>query len=118
MTDAVCTCCGSTVPAETLADEEEVSEVMDRLGIRRAPAILFLILWKANGRTVTYDTLMDTQERLCGNESVSVGGIRTAKKHLWKVIRHYPVEILPSYGVGYRLKLTDRNWNWRDVPLN
>lgn len=117
MSEAVCPCCGSVVDRSALPDEVELAEAMDRLRIdKRTTALLFLILWRAGGRTLTHDTIMDQVDRLNGRETTE-SGLRTAKKHLAKAVADYPVQIKSRWGIGYRMIRQDPSWDWRDLPI-
>jgi len=118
MSKAVCPCCGSVVPADRLPDLVELVEVIDRLDIWPSTAVMFLALWRANGRSVTHDMFSDYSVHF-RRPVLSEQSITSAKKHLQMAIRDrkLPLKIETITGFGYRMKRLDPTWNWRDLPL-
>lgn len=119
MERAVCPCCGSEVNAKDLPHEAEIAEVMDRLRMGRVPAVMFLALWNARGRTVPYDVLAGFIERFCWGDQPGVihENVRNAKRRLKDRIQDMPLSIGRDQGIGYRMIRTDPDWHWRVVPL-
>lgn len=114
----VCPTCGSSVERQTLSDHEEISEAMVRLGLRRSAAILFLMLWRSNGRIVTYQAFLDLQNALIGRDCGHYRAVASIKKRLKKALKDYPVEIKSAYGLGYHLKKLDPDWDWRNETID
>lgn len=110
-----CPCCGSEVNANALADAEDIADAASRLGLTRAEAVLFLALWRAGGRIMTYTSLMDIKDAVEHDARSTEEGIKTAKKRLVESLKGHPVEIRPVYGIGYSMNVTQPGWNWRDV---
>lgn len=114
---ATCPTCGSEVAVSALPDEVEVADVMDRTGIRgRLQGVMFLMLWRANGRIVAYESIMDLTERLT-HIPRQIEGVRSIKKKLAREIRALPVEIIAVSGLGYRMICHQTGWNWRNLPV-
>lgn len=109
----VCPTCGSVVATGQLPDQEEITEVIARLDVTVAQAVLFLMLWRARGRVVTYDAFLDLKQSVSGREGSNYRAVATTKKHLTQKIKCLPVEIKSVYGLGYRLRKLDQNWDWR-----
>lgn len=119
MSEAVCPCCGSVVPADRLPDLVELVEVIDRLDLKPARAIMFLALWRANGRSVTHDMISDYAVHF-QRPVLSGDAIRSTKRDLAALIkrRDFPLHIEAVYGIGYRMKRLDPAWDWRKIPLH
>lgn len=109
----VCPTCGSVVGSGQLPDQEEITEVIARLDVTVAQAVLFLMLWRARGRVVTYDAFLDLQQSVSGREGSNYRAVASTKKKLARQIEGLPVEIKSVYGLGYRLRKLDQNWDWR-----
>lgn len=113
----VCPCCGSVVPEGALPEEVDIADLRDRFPMMPLPALLFLILWNAGGRTVPYEQIADEFERRTGGIS-SRESVRDARKRLGYAIAEHkiPVKILQQYSTGYSLA-RPKGWRWRDAPL-
>ncbi len=117
MKTAVCPCCGSVVDHKVLTDEIEVAELIDHTGFRRQTAVLFLLMFKCAGRTVTKTTLMDAIEVARQGCEMTEGALRSTVQYLNREMRGMPVRVVPVYGVGYRLEKSDPDWHWQKLPL-
>lgn len=113
----VCPTCGSEVASKALSDEEDMAEIMARLGVSRTVALMFLMLWNAQGRVVTYSAYLDMQQAMFRRDSGHEANVRSVRKNLAIKLRPYPLKIRNIHGVGYRLVLTDPHWDWRNEPL-
>ncbi len=109
----VCPTCGSVVGSGQLPDQEEITEVIARLDVTVAQAVLFLMLWRAHGRVVTYGAFLDLQQSVSGREGSSHTAVVSTKKNLACRIKGLPVEIKSVYGLGYRLRKLEPEWDWR-----
>lgn len=105
---SICPTCGQET--RHLPDEQSFAAACDVLGLTKACAIFFVILWRANGRTVTYDTFHDVLGRLMGRDDTSLPAI---KKRTAKALRGKPVQIESVYGLGYRMRRLDPAWSWQ-----
>lgn len=114
---ATCPCCGTGVDPKLLADAEEIADATVLLDMPRASAIFFVMLWRANGRVITYETFFDMHERLTGRYCTS-DGVRSVKKRLMPFLKDKPVDLITIYGLGYRLKRLDPTWDWHNLPLH
>ena len=79
---------------------DRVIEVVDKTGLQRLPAVVFLTLWDARGNPVTYDTLQDRVETMMGWHP-SVESIRQAVKRIRKA--DLPVTITALSCLGYKM---------------
>ena len=93
----------------TVTHADEVAEVADALGVSRRPALLFLILWGARGRTVSYDMIMDSLEAST-RSFMTLDAVAASKKRLANALKGQPVTIEAVYGIGYRLTVHDEAW--------
>lgn len=113
----ICPTCGSEVASVDLPDEVEVADVMDRTGIRgRLQGVMFLMLWRANGRTVCHESIMDITERVTQIPRHQEG-VRSIKKKLAREVLDLPIEIAPVRGLGYRMICHQLGWDWRNLPV-
>jgi DNA-binding response OmpR family regulator len=117
MQSAVCPCCGSVVDQNQLTDEIELADVVDRLGLQRQPAILFLMLFKAAGRTLTKTTLVDLVEVVKPDQLLSDQALRSSVVRINKRLAGRPLRVTPVSGIGYRMDRKDPTWHWRDLPI-
>ena len=114
MHTAVCPCCGSVVKANAMTDEVEVAEIIDCTGFPRSVANLFFLLFAAAGRTVTRTTLLDMMDTLRPSRPHTYMGLNTSIKRLNRLAQNMPFKVVPVYGLGYRLELSDANWHWKN----
>jgi DNA-binding response OmpR family regulator len=117
MQTAVCPCCGSVVDQNQLADDVELADVVDRLGLQRQPAILFLMLFKAAGRTLTKDTLIDAVEAARPDQFLSSYALRSTIVRINARLKGLPVKVTAVCGIGYRMDRHNAMWDWRDLPI-
>lgn len=117
MQTAVCPCCGSVVDKNQLTDEIEVAEVVDHLGLQRQPAILFLMLFRAAGRTLTKDTLSDMLEASKPDHYLTRDALTSTVRRINARLQGLPVKVTAVCGIGYRMDRQDTKWHWRDLPL-
>jgi len=112
---AVCPCCGSVVTRDTMPLSGQIAEIMDYTDMTRLPAYLFLILWSAKGRTVTFELILDLLDRHWG-EGHEYDHIRDAIRHVRRQVeaQSIPVDVQSMRGIGYRLVRKDRDWHWTD----
>ncbi|WP_299505205.1 helix-turn-helix domain-containing protein [Cypionkella sp.] len=101
-----------------MADEVELADVIDHTGFQRKPAFLFLMLFRSAGRIVTKTTLLDMLDFQIPSRDASEMALRNTAKYLKLQSRGFPFRVVASYGLGYRLELTDANWHWRDAKRN
>lgn len=96
-----------------------MGEVMLRLKLSRVPAVLFLALWNAQGRTMTHDLLADMIEKYCwGNEpGATAENVKNAKRQLQAKINDLPLRIESVRGIGYRLIRLDPEWDWHGISV-
>lgn len=76
-------------------------------------ASLFIVLWRARGRTVTHGFIREAVWNMRAEEPTDAG-IRTACKKLRETIRAagWPIEVSTVRGLGWRLD-APRDWDWR-----
>lgn len=117
MQTAVCPCCGSVVDQDQLTDEIEMADVVDRLGLQRQPAILFLMLFKASGRTLTKTTLIDLVETVRPDQLLSDYALRSSVVRINKRLEGLPLHVTAVSGIGYRMDRQDPAWDWRSLPV-
>ena len=114
MHTAVCPCCGSVVKANAMTDEVEVAEIIDCTGFPWTVANLFFLLFSAAGRTITHTTLLDMMDTLRPSRPHTRHSLNTSVKRLKRLSKNMPFTVVPVYGLGYRLELSDANWHWKN----
>jgi DNA-binding response OmpR family regulator len=115
----VCPCCGSVVASDAMMDGVMIAEVVDRVGLVRQTAIIFMILWRAQGRTLTRTTIMDCMEQVMRGVEVSETMLNKAVSRLNREMKAagHPVSVRPIYGIGYRIEVSAALWSWRTLPI-
>ncbi|SHL49374.1 hypothetical protein SAMN05444414_11632 [Roseovarius marisflavi] len=66
-----------------------------------------------DGAVVTYGAFLDLQQSVSGREGSSYTAVVSTKKNLACRIKGLPVEIKSVYGLGYRLRKLEPEWDWR-----
>jgi DNA-binding response OmpR family regulator len=75
-------------------------------------ALLFVILWDARNRLVSYEHIADVFFALYDSNNVTPRSLASVLKRLRKRIpEDWPVEIETKYQLGYRL-MVDPKWTW------
>lgn len=100
------------------AKQDEFARIKDFLPtLAPRGALLMAMLWKAQGRILTYGYLAQQIEVIRGFY-LNSQGIASHIKRMRPVIAEsgFPLEIVTHSGVGYALKVTDPNWvaPWED----
>ena len=80
--------------------------------ISRKPSILFLRLWSAKGRFVSYDILVDEFYEAGDSGPFTPDGVRQVAKHLRRQMPDdWPVAVESKPGIGMRL-VFPAGWTW------
>ena len=88
---------------------DELAEIIATNDLEPAPAILLLTLWRAKGRPVLFETILDRMEATRGwvENSPTRNSLTSAAKRLRKA--NLPIEVISVYSLGYRL-VYPRGW--------
>lgn len=94
----------------------QIAEIMDYLDLTRIPAFVFLVLWSAKGRTVTFELLLDLMERHWG-EGPDYATLRDSVRYVRREIeaQKLPLDIQSMRSMGYRMVCKDPHWHWTQM---
>lgn len=110
-----CPACASVVSEDRLPDAMELAALRDRIKIDPTAGRLFLLLWRADQRILSKETLIDLLSDGCKmqpSEDALNRHLKVARKAISE--RGLPCELQVVHGVGYRLARYP-GWHWRDL---
>jgi DNA-binding response OmpR family regulator len=94
--------------------QERVAQLCDAVpGMTKASAVMFISLWDARGRTLTYGRLAEDASAN-SPDSTTEDAMRSTIQRLRRIIADaaLPVTILTRYDIGYRMVRLDPAWTW------